>query len=161
MEDPVIARRAIRKFMSLPVTQEEIKKLIAAFQAAPCGMHQASVMQASVIVDPALRAEVESKTNNSCYGAPLLFVISTKKGNNFGERNASVAAENVMIEATELGLGSVYIMSGASQLNSYPDLKEKLGITTGFDATVIVCVGKAADQPKLEDRSQRYQVVIK
>ena len=85
----------------------------------------------------------------------------------FGERDASVAAENIMLEATDLGLGSVYIMGDAAKLNDHADvlndhadvLKE-LGINSDFEVTVIVPVGKIAEESEKEDRSQHYQVTI-
>ncbi len=99
-------------------------------------------------------------TNNSCYNAPVLFLINTKKDSEFGERDASVAAENIMLEATDLDLGSVYIMGGAARLNDFNDLQQELGIDPAFQTTVIVAVGKSAVEPEKEDRSKRYQVTI-
>lgn len=78
----------------------------------------------------------------------------------FGERDASVAAENIMLEATDLGLGSVYIMGDAAKLNDYADVLKELGIDSDFEVTVIVPVGKIAEESEKEDRSQHYQVTI-
>ena len=78
----------------------------------------------------------------------------------FGERDASVAAENIMLEATDLGLGSVYIMGDAAKLNDHADVLKELGIDSDFEVTVIVPVGKIADESEKEDRSQHYQVTI-
>lgn len=78
----------------------------------------------------------------------------------FGERDASVAAENIMLEATDLGLGSVYIMGGAAKLNNHADVLKELGIDSDFEVTVIVPVGKIAEESEKEDRSQHYQVTI-
>ena len=44
MTDPVLKRVAVRKYTSEKVAQDDIEKLINAFQAAPCGMHQTDVM---------------------------------------------------------------------------------------------------------------------
>lgn len=78
----------------------------------------------------------------------------------FGERDASVAAENIMLEAADLGLGSVYVMGGAIKLNDYTDIQRELDIDPDFQTTVIVPVGKIAREPEKEDRSSRYQVTI-
>ncbi|CDA27348.1 putative uncharacterized protein [Lactobacillus amylovorus CAG:719] len=78
----------------------------------------------------------------------------------FGERDASVAAENIMLEATDLGLGSVYIMGDAAKLNDHADVLKELGIDSDFEVTVIVPVGKIAEESEKEDRSQHYQVTI-
>ena len=71
-----------------------------------------------------------------------------------------MAAENIMLEAADLGLGSVYVMGGAVKLNDHVDVQQELGINSAFQTTVIVAVGQAAEQPKEEDRSNRYQVTI-
>lgn len=54
MSDSVFKRVAIRKYTDEKVDQEDITKLIAAFQAAPCGMHQAKDMRMTVVKDTSL-----------------------------------------------------------------------------------------------------------
>lgn len=150
-------RRAVRKYSNEAISDEKIQEMIAAFQTA---MHQANVMNLVVVKDEGLRNKIEEVTNNSCYNAPVLFLINTKKDSEFGERDASGAAENIMLEATDLDLGSVYIMGGAARLNDFNDLQQELGIDPAFQTTVIVAVGKSAVEPEKEDRSKRYQVTI-
>lgn len=118
----IFEREAVRKYTNEEVEEEKIQKLIDAFQASPCAMHQTDVMELSVITKPELLKKIENSTNNSCYNAPLIFMINTKKDSQFGERDASVAAENVMVEAADLGLGSVYVMGGVFALNKFPEL---------------------------------------
>lgn len=153
-------RRAVRSFSNDNISDDDIKSLIASFQTTPCGMHQADVMNLVVVKDEGLRQKIEAKTDNACYHAPVLFVINTKKGSMFGERDASCAAENIMLEAADLGLGSVYVMGGAVKLNDDSDLQKELGIDPAFQTTVIVPVGKIAEEPEKADRSNRYQVTI-
>lgn len=161
MSDPVLERYTVRKFTSDQVSEINIEKLVAAFQAAPCGMHQMDVLRGVVVTDDQLRQTIEEANNNACYGAPLLFVLAAKHDSQFAERDASVAAENIMIEATSLGLGSVYVMGGAVALNQHADLLKKLDLPDGFDVEVIVAVGQAAAEPAHADRSHRYQLVRK
>lgn len=160
MTDAVLKRVAIRKYTAEKVSEDDIKALIAAFQASPCGMHQADVMQMTVVEDENLLSEIEQVTSNACYNAPLLFIINVKKGNEFGERDASVAAENLMVEAAALNLGSVYLMNAANVLNSAKSLEQKLEVPEDFETSVIVACGHAAEQPN-DDRSNRYKVVRK
>lgn len=91
----------------------------------------------------------------------LLFVIAGKKDSPFGERDASAAAENVMVEAARHSLGSVYVMSGALALNSQPDFLRKIGFDDGYKALVIVAIGKPASNSKAPDRSKRYKLIRK
>lgn len=65
-----------------------------------------------------------------------------------------------MLEATDMGLGSVYVMGGAVKLNDFADIQKELGIAQDFETTVIVPVGKIAKEPAKEDRTSRYQVTI-
>ncbi|WP_072748989.1 nitroreductase family protein [Lactobacillus helveticus] len=161
MVNPIFEnRRAVRKYSKEAISDDKIQEMIAAFQTAPCGMHQADVMNLVVVKDKGLRNKIEEVTDNSCYNAPVLFLINTKKDSEFGERDASVAAENIMLEATDLSLGSIYIMGGAARLNDFSDLQQELGIDPEFQTTVIVAVGKSAVEPEKEDRSKRYHVTI-
>lgn len=154
-------RYAVRKYQSSAVSEDDINSLVAAFQAAPCAMHQTDVLQGIVVTDPHLRKQIEEATDNACYGAPLLFVLNTKKDSQFGERDASAAAENIMIQAADLDLGSVYVMGGAVALNKQTALLEQLGVPDNYQVSVIVPVGKAAEQQNPESRNNRYQLVRK
>ncbi len=147
----IFEREAVRKYTNEEVEEEKIQKLINAFQASPCAMHQTDVME----------LKIEDSTDNSCYNAPLIFMINTKKDSQFGERDASVAAENVMVEAADLGLGSVYVMGGVFALNKFPELQKELGMDEGYETTVLVPIGYPADKEQVEDRSNRYKVVRK
>lgn len=51
-------------------------------------------------------------------------------------------------------------MGGAVKLNDYADIQKELGIAQDFETTVIVPVGKIAEEPAKEDRTSRYQVTI-
>lgn len=160
MSDSVFKRVAIRKYTNENVDQEDIAKLIAAFQAAPCGMHQTKDMRMTVVKSSSLLKRIETLTKNACYEAPLLFVINVKKNSMFGERDASVAAENIMVEAADLNLGSVYLMNAARMLNTDDKLLADLGVSDEYEVSVIVACGHAAERPD-DDRSKRYQVLIK
>lgn len=118
-------------------------------------------MELSVITDPELLKKIEDNTNNSCYNAPLVFMINTKKDSQFVERDASVAAENVMVEAVDLGLASVYVMGGVIALNKLPEIQKELGMDDGYETSVLLPIGYPADDGKPEDRSNRYKVVRK
>lgn len=118
-------------------------------------------MELSVITDPELLKKIEDNTNNSCYNAPLVFMINTKKDSQFGERDASVAAENVMVEAVDLGLASVYVMGGVIALNKFPEVQKELGMDEGYETSVLLPIGYSADNGKPEDRSNRYKIVRK
>ena len=45
-------------------------------------------------------------------------------------------------------------------MNDFVDIQKELGIAPDFETTVIVPVGKIAEEPAKEDRTSRYQVTI-
>lgn len=51
-------------------------------------------------------------------------------------------------------------MGGAAKLNDHADVLKELGIDSDFEVTVIVPVGKIAEESEKEDRFQHYQVTI-
>lgn len=48
----IFEREAVRKYTDEKIDEEKIQKLINAFQASPCAMHQTDVMELSVITSP-------------------------------------------------------------------------------------------------------------
>lgn len=160
MEDPILKRRAIRKFTDEEISQADLDALIAAFQASPCGMHQTDKQQAVLVTSPDWLEKVEAATDNSCYGAKAIFIIGAND-EAFGPRNSSVAVENILVEAARLGLGGVYIMGGAMKLASQTELVKDLGFDPGFKVAAMAAIGHPAEAGSDEDRSSRYKLIIK
>lgn len=160
MTDCILTRHSSREFKENSLTEAEISQLIAAFQAAPCGMNQTDVMQGIVIKDKKITNEIDSITSNSCYHAPVLFLINTKTTSEFGVRDASVAAEIIMIEANSLNIGSVYVLSAAQRINQSKQLREELKISKDFKCQVVVCLGYSAEDKEVPTKRNRYQVKV-
>ena len=161
MSDPILKRVSVRKFSHEAVSEADVEKLIKAFHASPAAMGKFENMQAVVVQKPKYLDEVENAINGHGYNAPLLFVIATRKDDPMGERNASVAAQNVMIEAASLDLGSVYTVS-SMELNKNPEVMSHIGIDHGFEATVIIAIGHPEAELNDEtDRKGRYKVTRK
>ena len=66
--------------------------------------------------------------------------------------NVSCAAENMMLAATELGLGSCFLM-GPMIAFSDPALRARLGLPEGYEPLIGVALGYAAgERPAPPDR---------
>ena len=66
--------------------------------------------------------------------------------------NVSCAAENMMLAATELGLGSCFLM-GPMIAFSDPALRARLGLPEGYEPLIGVALGYAAgEHPTAPDR---------
>ena len=76
-------------------------------------------------------------------------VLPTAEGGH-SAANAALAAENMILEATGLGLGSCYIVSPSLALNGEEnrDLAQEAGIPDGYALQCGVIVGYAAAENK-------------
>ncbi|MDO4182823.1 MAG: nitroreductase family protein [Coriobacteriia bacterium] len=159
-KDAILLRHACRSYTNEPLTDEQIDTLIQAANAAPATMGDYSGIELTVVKSPELLQEIEKETahgmpmmgDHPTYEAPALFIISVKPNEHYAMLpycNASCMAENIMIQATDLKLGSVYIMAVATVMQKKPELLGKLQITSGFVPAVVVAVGTANEDVRV------------
>lgn len=138
-------RRACRKFSSKPVEQEKIKEVVEAGLLAPTGRN----LQTPVVIaisDKKTRDEL-MKINRKImgiegidpfYGAPtVLLVIANKQGISIHDGAACI--ENMLLEATNQGLGSCWIHRAKEEIE-LPEVRKLLSFT-GLDFDNYVGVG--------------------
>ena len=126
-------RRACRKFDSRPVEKEKIEEVVNAGLLAPSGMgRQTPVIIA--ISDKETR-DALSQINklgsdrfvDPFYGAPVvLLVIARKDGLSIWDGSACV--ENMLLEATNQGLGSCWIHRAEEEIR-LPECQKLLSFT--------------------------------
>ncbi len=108
-------RRSIRKFTDQPVEREKIQLLLEAAMAAPSAMNaqpwEFVVITEKEVMDKFRRALMFAKMN-----APAAICVlgssrmqKGKAGDKFWMQDCSAATENILLAATALGLGSVWI----------------------------------------------------
>lgn len=89
----------------------------------------------------------------------MLILLSGPDDAPYSAHNAVLAAENMLLEATELGLGSCYIISPILALNgtNNRDLAQKTAIPDAHRVQWAVIVGYAAFENKfsLGDRTRK------
>ena len=178
VSDAIAKRTSVRAYEDRPVSADVLKKIVEAGQWAPnAGPFQISVIQNSElrqrINDRALDAMVHSGNEfaqqraslpgyQPIYGAPVLILLSAPADAPHSTANTALAAENMLLEATGLGLGSCFLMTPTRALNgdSNHDLAQKAGVLEGYAVQCAVIVGYAAAENKfsLGARSKRGNV---
>lgn len=123
MLEAIKKRRACRKFSSKPVEEEKIKEVVEAGLLAPTGRN----LQTPVVIaisDKKTRDELMGINRkimgiegiDPFYGAPtVLLVIANKQGISIHDGAACI--ENMLLEATNQGLGSCWIHRLKKKLN--------------------------------------------
>jgi len=161
----IYGRCSVREYSPEIIDQPTLHSLLAAAVRAPTAMH-GEPWQFVVIQDPAKlkrlsdRAKVTIAAESSrlhpdhkapglfsqpgfnvFYGASTLVVICAATTGRFEQADCWLAAENLMLAAHAMGLGTCVIGSAAAALNT-PDMKIELGIPPDVTAIAPIIVGK-------------------
>ena len=112
--DPILSRRSVRKFKSEPIPREMIEKLCEAADSAPSACNRRPV-NFYVVTNEEKLSELSAAGRFTKMKAPLVIV---PVGNlrralplqmaDYWIHDAGAAVENILIRATELGLGSCW-----------------------------------------------------
>jgi FMN reductase [NAD(P)H] len=176
--DAILARKSVRAYLDKTVPADHLEKIIEAGRWAP----NAGPFQISVIRDATLRQKINDRTLNAMvhsgreflqqraalpgyqplYGAPVLILLSGPTDVPFSPVNAALAAENMLLEATGLGLGSCFLVSPTLALNGKDnrDLAQEAGIPEDHALQCAVIVGYPAAENKftLGERTRKGSV---
>jgi len=152
-------RRSVRSYRPEQVRPEDLEKLLQAGLRAPyAGPFLISVVQRPAllqqIADAALEAMKSSPIDflrqqastpgyNPLYGAPTLLLLTAPADAMNGAANCALAAENIILAATDLGLGTCYMGSPSSALNGPhgAELAKAIGIPEGYVFRSSVAIG--------------------
>ena len=162
----ILARRSVRSFTAHELHRSTIKTLLEAAVRAPTAVHEEPwtfvVMQDKaalkrlsdrakpLFVEEARRAHLDRQGHsftvytetsfNMFYDAGTLIVICAKPMGPFAAADCWLAAENLMLAARAMGLGSCVIGSAVAALN-LPEVKNELGIPAEMTAVAPIIVG--------------------
>lgn len=178
VSEAIAKRKSVRAYLDKPVLADDLARIIEAGRWAP----NAGPFQISVILNVGLRQRINDRTLDAMihsentflqqraslpgyqpiYGAPVLILLSGPADAPYSAVNAALAAENMLLEATGLGLGSCYLVSPTFALNGEHnrDLAQEAGIPDGYAVHCAVIVGYAAAENKfsLGERSRKGSV---
>lgn len=170
----ILARRSIRKFKRNAVSDEDVMKMVECGQRAPSGTN-AQTYSVIWVKDQQMRRRLwEACDEGELYPhiskAPIMLVVcadinrttqiiqlrakrATRKRIGYETRilgiiNAALAAENIVIAAEALGLGSVFI--GAPLANRR--VIDILDIPKGVLPICLLCMGYADESPPIRPR---------
>jgi nitroreductase len=158
MLDLIKKRRSIRKYTDESVSDEDIRALLEAAMAAPSA-DNLQPWEFVVVEDESLRQKLAQTHpwSRMCGEAPVVFVVcvDSRRSNHWIE-DASAATENLLLAATALDLGAVWV--GIYPNASYESsVREALDVPSGLRVLCLVPVGhpgesKPADTKYDEDK---------
>jgi nitroreductase len=144
--DVIKKRRSIRKYTDQAVTDEQIRQLLEAAMAAPSGSDLQS-WEFVVVRDPDLKkqlAQTHPWSSMAADAAVVFVVCGDERASHHWVEDASAATENLLLAATALNLGGVWV-------GIHPDdgreahLRRVLAIPQGIRVLCLVPVGHPAE----------------
>jgi nitroreductase len=108
----ILARRSIRKYTSEPVSKDDVKTMLEAAMAAPSGSNLKPWHFVVVTGKRMLKKLAEIHSHGKMLSeAPLCIVVcgDLTISESFWVQDCSAATENLLLAATALGLGSVWL----------------------------------------------------
>ena len=152
----IINRRSVRSYRSDAVSEEQIEQLLRAAMAAPSAGNQ-QPWEFIVVTDRTLLTKITEVHPHSkmLLEAPAAIVVcgnlTREKHVDYWVQDCSAAVENMLLEATHLGLGSVW-------LGVYPRQDRVAGLKKLFQLPepvipfAVVAIGYATSPPSPVDR---------
>ncbi len=141
--DVMNRRFSCRKFLDKPVSRDDLDKILKYGMKAPVGRGRYDDMHITVITDTDLLNEISGLTDKSVfYCAKALIIISAKDdGHGLCQENCACVAENMLLTACDLNLGSIYLNLVIGLIRSNKDILSKLNLPDGFVPYVGVGIG--------------------
>lgn len=177
-------RQSTRKYTDQQIGDDQVKALLEAANRAPIGSNLYKDVHITVVQnqekllylceaawkrfsskakvkeiagDTVTEQKAQEKKPNLFYGAPTVFFISHRKQDlqeGIQWANVTVVAAQMHLEATNLGLGSVFMWGALESMRLYPELDhtDVLELPEGFEPLVALAVGhpknELGDNPK-------------
>ncbi|MBS7616969.1 nitroreductase family protein [Candidatus Bathyarchaeota archaeon] len=166
-------RRSVRHFKTEQIRDSELQEILECALLAPNARNQQkwhfTVIQNKNIINKMINtmkenmlrsgieflAERAKDPNFNPFGnAPTVILITADKTARFSEIDCALAAENIMIAAESLGLGS-HIMTSTEflfTLEKGKELKRELGVPEGYEHVCVIALGYKDENPPAKPR---------
>jgi nitroreductase len=163
--DIIKKRRSIRRYKDKALDTETIRLLLEAARLSPTARNMQE-LKYKVVTDKAIMGKLSDdiksiiKRENPAltmretplfYGAPLLIIITGPKDNVWVGTDAALAAQNIMLQATELGLGSCFI-GMAKFMDKDKALMELVHLDDGQMIGAVVICGHSDEEPAEKEK---------
>ncbi len=156
------SRYSVRNYSTQKVEQEKIDKIIESAHVAPTAANLQPVRL--IVVTETNGLNSISKATN-IYNAPMAIIVcsDTSKswkrpfdGKNTSDIDASIITDHMMLQATELGLGSVWICYFKPDI-----IRKEFRLPETLEPVNILAVGYSAETPADSERHTSMRKPLK
>ena len=163
----IMARRSIRKYKPQPVERAKMDEILKCGINAPNGQNKQS-WEVRVVDNPVFMAEIKDamakghpdmdpEMIKGCFrGAPTMVFIARARSYDFSAYDCGLMAENMMLAAQSLGLGTVCMGSPIAFLTqpAGAEFLSSLSFSEGYEPLICIGIGYADEAPAAKPRNK-------
>lgn len=165
-------RQSVRTYKSEAVNGDLIQKVMLAGSMAPVGMGQYENVHMTLVTNQEILNKIDAATAQKMgkpeahpiYGVPAMIIVSTRPGKfvipGIEKANCGCIMENMMLAATDNGLGSVYLLAATEALAASGEIMSALNLPEGFTPTASLGLGYPAAELNARELTQKIEVNI-
>ena len=151
--EAIARRKSTRDFdPNRAVPDDIVGTAVKAGCQAPIGANKRESLHLTVCRDRNIISEINRSTaaamkmeeRDFFYGAPVVIFVSASQEQmapGIEYANAACVIENMLIAATDAGLGNIYLWGGVQALSRNRELCQKMGIPEGFRPVSAAAIG--------------------
>lgn len=163
LKEVLLKRRSIRKFTEDPVSDEMIEELLHAAMSGPSACNK-KPWEFYVVTNEQKLEELKSASKFTKFSAKLVIVVCGNLSNalplqmaDYWIQDCSAATENILLRATDLGLGAVWC-GIHPQKRAEECVREMLDIPKSQVPLNLIFIGHPAEEPEARDQYDERRV---
>ena len=166
--EAIMARRSIRQYHATPVGRDTLMQIMTCGINAANGQNKQS-WEVRIVDNPTTMAQIQdlmaagnaeldpAMVKGCMRGAPVMVFIARDLNYDFSAYDCGLMAENMMLAAQSLGVGSICLGSPVRLINDNPacaPILERLKISEGYELSLCVGLGYADEAPEAKPRDK-------
>ena len=154
-------RYSVRSYQDKKVEEEKLQKILEAAHVAPTA---ANLQPARLIAVQSREGLGKSGKGANLYGAPLAIIVCADHSKAWvrpydkkqtGDIDASILTDHMMLQATELGLGSVWICYFKPDV-----IRKEFGLPDHLEPVNILAVGYSDEEAADPERHSQTRIPV-
>jgi len=159
-------RRSIRKYQNLPVEKEKIVKVLEAARLGPSAANN-QPCHFIVVTDPGIRESLRGAYNRDWFlSAPVIIVVCAnpkeawrrKDGEEYWKVDGAIATQNLVLTATELGLGTCWV--AGFEKNGEKEIKKALNLPKNLKVVAMTPLGYPNEEKEPATDRKPLQTIV-
>ena len=168
----ILTRRSIRSYKNEPVSEDDLCKILECARYAPSGMNNQDWLFSVVQnkrwlkeMSQIVGEDMNRPTYDVTYGAPVLIIVSHKRGKLLYEHDGACALQNIFLSANSLGLGTCWINQLGDEIHyknpRFAELLKEAGVPEEYKIIGCSALGYPNEKVEAKDRKENTITILR